>query len=235
MANTLEAMPKPESWAFKMKYFPSAPLLASALLFGCTASEEPLAQSNPQDEFWAALSSHCGNAFEGGLVSEDETDADMAEAEMLIHVRTCDEGQITVPFHIKGPDGAWNRSRTWVFTRIGEGDEAGIRLKHDHRHEDGTSDDVTMYGGDTADQGTARRQSFPVDQESIDMFQREGLDASITNVWSVEVDAAEAGDNARYAYQLTRKQELGAPEDRNFRVEFDLTNAVEAPPAPWGF
>ena len=217
--------------------------LTTALLLGtlpalaaCGGPQpETEAPANPQDEFWAALSSHCGNAFEGGLVSEDETDADMAEAEMLIHVRTCDEGQITVPFHIKGPDGAWNRSRTWVFTRIGEGDEAGIRLKHDHRHEDGTSDDVTMYGGDTADQGTARRQSFPVDQESIDMFQREGLDASITNVWSVEVDAAEAGDNARYAYQLTRKQELGAPEDRNFRVEFDLTNAVEAPPAPWGF
>lgn len=204
--------------------FTAIPALAAC------GSAEPAKDANPQDEFWAALSTHCGNAYEGGLVSEDAVDEDMAEAEMVMHVRTCDEARITVPFHIKGQDGAWNRSRTWVFTRTGE----GMRLKHDHRHEDGESDDVTMYGGDTADAGSARLQSFPVDQESIDMFVREGLDASVTNVWSVAVDPAGTA-NAKFAYQLTRKQALGAPEDRNFRVEFDLTNEVEAPPAPWGF
>jgi hypothetical protein len=25
--------------------------------------------------------------------------------------------------------------------------EEGLQLKHDHRHEDGTPDEVTMYGG----------------------------------------------------------------------------------------
>jgi hypothetical protein len=213
----------------------TALLLTAIPALAACGSVEPAEKANPQDEFWAALSTHCENAYEGGLVSEDAADEDMAEAEMVMHVRTCDDEQITVPFHIKGQDGAWNRSRTWVFTRTGANGSGGMRLKHDHRHEDGESDDVTMSGGDTADTGSARLQSFPVDQESIDMFKREGLDASVTNVWSVAVDPAGSGDDAKFAYQLTRKQALGAPEDRNFRVEFDLTNAVEAPPAPWGF
>lgn len=207
---------------------------ALIVMVGCSESEIPFDADEPQDEFWAALTSHCGNAYEGRLVSDDEADADMASAEMVMHVRTCDEERITVPFHIKRQDGEWNRSRTWVFTRTTD----GLRLKHDHRHEDGKSDDVTMYGGDTADEGTARRQSFPVDQESIAMFERPehdgALDASVTNVWSVEVDPA-GQDEARFAYQLTRKQQLGAPEDRNFRAEFDLTEPIDTPPAPWGF
>ncbi len=192
----------------------------------------------PQDAFWAALSSHCGSAYSGGLVSDDAVDADMADAEMIMHVRTCDEERITVPFHIKEQGGEWNRSRTWVFTRFAkDGTDSPpdtIRLKHDHRHEDGERDDVTMYGGDTADEGTARRQSFPVDAESIAMFEQEGLDASVTNVWSVEVDPA-GEEGAQFAYQLTRREDLGAPEDRNFRVEFDMTTPVGTPPAPWGF
>ena len=75
---------------------------------------------------------------------------------------------------------------------------------------------------------------FPVDQYSIDMFEREGLTASVTNVWTVEVDP-QGADDAAFAYQLRRTVENGAPEDRFFRVEFDLTQPVEAPPAAWGW
>ena len=66
------------------------------------------------------------------------------------------------------------------------------------------------------------------------MFKREGLSASVTNVWRVEVDPAGA-QNAQFAYQLRRTVEGGAPEDRHFRVEFDLTNTVEPPPPAWGW
>ncbi len=209
-------------------------LLAPFSLIACSQGAEPPPEASPQDQFWAALSSHCDNAYQGKLVSNDEADTDMQGAEMLMHVRTCSDEQITVPFHIKQAGAEWNRSRTWVFTRTGNGSKTGIRLKHDHRHEDGESDDVTMYGGDTADAGTATKQDFPVDQFSIDMFKREGLDVSVTNIWSVSVDPA-GTDNAQYVYHLQRSTERGAPEDRNFRVIFDLTNPVDAPPAPWGF
>lgn len=217
--------------------------LKTALLLGALpalaacGSTEPAEDANPQDQFWAALSSHCDKAYNGKLVSNDDADSDLRGAAMVMHVRTCSDDQITIPFHIQDGE-TWNRSRTWVLTRTGsgaaDGTETGIRLKHDHRHEDGESDKVTMYGGDTADQGTASLQSFPVDQESIDMFEREGLSASVTNVWSVEIDPA-GTEGAQFAYRLSRSTETGAPENRNFRVVFDLTNPVEAPPAPWGF
>ena len=122
--------------------------------------------------------------------------------------------ELRIPFHV-GED----RSRTWVLTRTPD----GLRLKHDHRHRDGAPDAVTMYGGDTADAGTMARQAFPVDAESVAMFQRDGLAASVTNVWAMEIEPGR-----RFAYELSR------PGGRLFRVEFDLSKPVPVPPAPWG-
>ena len=210
--------------------FAAAPLV---LLAACD-DPAPVVEQRPQDAFFEALSTHCGNAYAGSLVSDDEADADLAGAEMVMHVRDCSEEAIRVPFHIRpaaeaGATAEWERSRTWVVTRT----DTGLQLKHDHRHEDGEPDAVTMYGGDTAEPGTARMQSFPVDAESVALFRAEGLDASVTNVWSVEVDPAGTQD-ARFAYQLRRTVEGGAPEPRLFRAEFDLTRPIDPPPAPWG-
>ena len=201
-------------------------LAPAAILAACASPAPEPAQEDPQSAFWDALSSHCGKAYAGALVSDEELDADMRGAEMAMHVRQCSDERIAIPFHIRQADGTWDRSRTWLLTRT----EGGLRLKHGHRHEDGSEDAVTMYGGDTADEGTARAQDFPVDEESVAMFLREGLDVSVTNVWRVEVDPAGTAD-ARYAYQLTREGE----NSRLFRVEFDLTSEIEAPPAPWGW
>ena len=196
-----------------------------------TSAPEADTETGPseQDAFFEALSSHCGKAFSGELVSQDAADADFAGAAMVMHVAECSDERIAVPFHVQ-LDGEWDRSRTWVFTRTDD----GLRLKHDHRHEDGEPDAVTLYGGDTANEGTARAQEFPVDDYSIEMFEREGLAASVTNVWRVEVDPAGTED-AIFAYQLRRTVETGAPEDRFFRVEFDLSEEVDAPPPSWGW
>ena len=200
------------------------------LALALSACTEPATdtRADPQDQFWAALSSHCGKAFAGELVSGDTVDADFAEAEMVMHVRECSDERVAIPFHVK-LDGEWDRSRTWLITRT----DTGLRLKHDHRHQDGESDVVTMYGGDTAGEGTAHAEAFPVDAESIALFEREGLTASVTNVWTVEVDPAGTPD-ATFAYQLERTVEGGAREPRFFRVEFDLTDAVPPPPPAWG-
>ncbi|WP_284124203.1 hypothetical protein [Parerythrobacter aestuarii] len=211
---------------YRTHSFALLPLLA---LLACNKAEPDL-QVSPQDSFWASLSSHCGKAYSGQLASDDEADAGFRGAEMLMHVRECSDSEIRVPFHVRQDGEDWDRSRTWVLTRT----DAGLRLKHDHRHEDGESDTVTMYGGDTAEDGSARSQAFPVDAESIALFKREGLAASVTNVWAIEVDPAGQKD-ARFAYQLQRTMAGGAPEDRFFRVEFDATRPVDPPPAPWGF
>lgn len=173
----------------------------------------------PADAFLAALAMHCGQAFEGRIAANrpasSEPDA-FAGKRMVMHVRGCEDParELRVPFHV-GDD----RSRTWVLTRTAD----GLRLKHDHRHEDGSEDAVTMYGGETTAPGTAVRQEFPVDAESVAMFEREGLTASVTNTWGMEIDP-----RRRFAYELRR------PDGRQFRVEFDLTRPVELPPAPWG-
>lgn len=203
---------------------PAAVLIAA--LTGCSHLSQP---ESAQVAFWANLASHCGKAYPGTLASTDEADADFRGSAMVMHVRTCSEKEIRIPFHVQRADGSWDRSRTWVLTRT----EAGLRLKHDHRHEDGSSDPVTLYGGDTAGEGSARRQSFPVDAESIALFNQAGLTASVTNVWTVEVDRA-GSSGARFAYQLARMKTAGAPADRFFRVEFDAAAPVNPPPPPWG-
>jgi hypothetical protein len=167
----------------------------------------------PADDFLARLAPLCGKAFAGRVVTTDPADAAFASQPLVMHVAACAPGQVKIPFHV-GAD----RSRTWVLTRTA----TGLRLKHDHRHADGSSDVLTMYGGDTADTGTADRQEFPVDAESIALFRANGSERSVTNVWVME-----AGDT-RFAYELRRP-------GRHFRVEFDLTRPVATPPLPWGW
>ncbi|MEZ0469331.1 hypothetical protein [Luteimonas salinilitoris] len=173
----------------------------------------------PPDAFLARLAQHCGQAFAGRIVANEPAPAgpdDFEGKPLIMHVRGCDDParELQVPFHV-GDD----RSRTWLLTRT----DTGLRLKHDHRHEDGSDDAVTMYGGDTAGAGTAQRQEFPVDAESIALFEREGLDASVTNTWAMEIEP-----ERRFLYELSR------PGGRLFQVEFDLTAPVDLPAAPWG-
>lgn len=203
-------------------------LSALAVLAGCTTSApDGPGLPPPQERFWSALESHCGKAYAGGLASSDQRDADWVGREMIAHWADCSAGRIAIAFHTADPQlpGGWDRSRTWIVTRTGE----GLRLKHDHRHASGVADAVTQYGGDTLGAGTARVQDFPVDAFSIALFEREGLEASTTNVWRVEVDPAEA-PGARFAYQLTRRND----PTRLFRVEFDASDPVPPPPRAWG-
>lgn len=172
----------------------------------------PAPSAAPADDFVAALKRHCGKAYEGRLVSTDAADADFAGKALAMEVRTCAPNEIRIPLHV-GDD----RSRTWVLTRT----ERGLRLKHDHRHEDGSPDALTNYGGDTAAAGSATRQEFPADQFSKDLFLAEGRAVSVDNVWAVEIT------DASFAYELRRP-------NRHFRVEFDLTKPVASPPPPWG-
>ncbi len=167
-----------------------------------------------QDQFFQRLLTLCGQAYEGRVVSPPvEADRNFAASRLVMHVASCTESEIRIPLHV-GED----RSRTWVISRTPE----GLRLKHDHRHEDGSEDVLTQYGGDAPPPGTARRQEFPADAHSRALFVRENIPQSGTNVWAVEVD-----QHRMFAYELRRS-------GRFFRVEFDLTRPAPAPPPPWG-
>ncbi len=84
-----------------------------------------------------------------------------------------------------------DRSRTWIFTRPA----AGLELRHDHRHADGTPDRVTMYGGMAQPGGTARSQAFLADAYTARLVP--GAD---TNLWTVTVSE----DGTVLTYRLER-------------------------------
>lgn len=199
--------------------------LALAIPAGIHA-ETPAAETAPADAFLAALASHCGQAFAGRIIANEpaspQPDAFEGKA-LVMHVRGCDDPQrqLLVPFHV-GDD----HSRTWVLTRT----DSGLRLKHDHRLEDGSPDEQTMYGGESNTPGTAIRQEFPVDAESIELFGRTGADVSTTNTWAMEIEPGK-----RFLYELSRPEGGLNPKGRMFQVEFDLATPVAIPPVPWGF
>ena len=179
-------------------------MIISTVLAAAAALSTPGATPT-QDAFFQNLTALCGKRFAGKLVSSDAADAAMASQPMTMHVRDCSATEIRIPFQV-GSD----KSRTWVITKT----DAGLRLKHDHRHEDGTEDVLSQYGGDTVEAGTAERQSFPADAFSKALFTSKGNPASVTNVWAVEVHPGRT-----FAYELRRP-------GRFFRVEFDLTRPL---------
>jgi hypothetical protein len=170
-----------------------------------------MAAASSVDEFWLHLQSLCGQAFEGRLVEAPEGENGFAGRRLVMHLRECTPERIRIPF-VVGED----RSRTWVLTRRGD----RLELKHDHRHEDGSHDEVTMYGGTTTNTGTTGAQYFPADQHT-----RELIEPAFSNVWTMRVEPGET-----FTYGLWR---LGTT--RVFRIDFDLAVPVAPPPAPWGW
>jgi len=179
-------------------------ILLIFLAFTASAQEKSEAS-----KFWDNLKKHCGKSFEGSLSSTPAND-DFAGKKLVMHVRSCEDNTIRIPFFV-GDD----KSRTWVLTF--ENDR--IQLKHDHRHEDGSEDKVTQYGGKATNSGSASIQVFPADQQTTDL-----LPHASTNVWWITLD------EKSFSYNLRR---MGS--DRLFTVVFDLTKTVENPTAPWGW
>lgn len=179
-------------------------LALAVLLLTCAAPAQASVVAEGQVFFWA-LRSLCGKSFEGRVVTTDPADKDFAGKRLVMRVSDCTEDQVKIPFSV-GED----RSRTWVVTRL---DEIRLRLKHDHRHEDGQEDVLSQYGGDSAPPGAGTRQEFAADAFSKALFREKGNPASVDNVWAIEVT------DKVFVYELRRP-------NRHFRVEFDLTRPL---------
>lgn len=165
---------------------------------------------DPQLVFWDQLQQLCGQAYEGELREAVPPDPSFAAAPLVMHGHYCDIAEVRIGFHV-GED----RSRTWVITPTA----AGLELRHDHRHEDGSPDEITQYGGESLGAGTATTQHFPADRRTAEMVPEAG-----SNVWTLELHP-----DSLWVYALRREG-----SDRRFRVEFDLSSPVPAPPPPWG-
>ena len=141
-----------------------------ACLHGCASNP------NPTDVFVKNLRELCGTAYVGKIVSDDAADDDWRKEEIIVAVQ-CSRETIRMPVHV-GED----RSRTWVLTR--EYDQ--LELRHDHRHEDGSEDALSQYGGfSDPEKRSATVVNFPADQSTKDLFDREGIPVSKDNVWTM--------------------------------------------------
>lgn len=158
------------------------PVLAAGLLAGCAATPGP---ADTRDQFMATLQGMCGQRFEGGLAYAIDPKSEFAGKKISTQV-VCSAAGVRMPVLV-GED----RSRTWIFTRH----PAGLELRHDHRHPDGTPDAVTMYGGMAQPGGTARSQSFLADAHTAKLVP--GAD---TNLWTVSLSE----DGQVLTYRLER-------------------------------
>lgn len=153
-----------------------------------------------QKEFFTALQSLCGATFEGATEFPDDPKHPLGGKKLVLNVQTCSDSELRIPLHA-GED----KSRTWVITLTPD----GLLLKHDHRHEDGTPDAVTMYGGLALPGGSATRQRFAADAETAKL-----IPDAATNIWTIEIDP----DGKRLIYALERHN---APR---YRAAFSLTS-----------
>ena len=190
---------------------------AAASLFTATttaaAQPAPLVSIATHDAFFEQIRALCGKAFAGEVTVDTAGPSSFSEKPLVMYVRKCSDSELQVPFYV-GDDA----SRTWIITKTG----SGLSLKHDHRHEDGSFDDSTMYGGHTIDAGYDHVQSFPADAYSKQLFVEQGIPESVGNTWQMFVYPE------KFSYRLIR-------QGREFRVDFDLTKSIAAPDAPWGY
>jgi hypothetical protein len=187
-------------------------ILAAIFLLGCTSRDIPEV-IDPEELFWNNLSKHCGKAFAGGLTKEPPGDEMLTGTELLIaHFRECGDDTLRIPFHIEIEEtNDWDRSRTWLFIRHDD----RLEIRHDHRKRDGSEDENNWYGGYTEEPGSESYQEFIYHGRVDPEGKRLG--------WRIEIYPDE-----RYTYGTIRG------DDWTWRVDFDLTEAIDAPPAPWG-
>lgn len=186
-----------------------APALALALLAGAaTAAADASPARTPHDAFFANLKTLCGQSHDGVMVAGDPVlDKDFAESALRLGPVVCSDDRVAIPFAV-GDD----QSRTWIVTRT----PTGLQLKHRHAHGE-VEDTLSRYGGDTRADGSPTRQDFPADAYSIALFQAENRPASVTNVWTIEIEP-----DQRFSYALRRP-------GRHVEVAFALTPPASKP------
>ena len=149
------------------------------------------------------LAALCGKSFRGEETYMASGRESWAEKDFVMHVTVCEDDRVYIPFHLDD-----DHSRTWMFLA----EDKGLRFRHDHRHEDGTPEDLTMYGGYADGTGTGYRQHFPADDYTVEL-----LEDTLGREWRVILDK----DISTFTYQLHYSSEL------MFEAQFDLSSTIE--------
>lgn len=144
----------------------------------------------------------CGQTFAGRETFIAEGRESWADKSFVMHITVCEDDRVYVPFHLDN-----DHSRTWMFLV----EDGRLRFRHDHRHEDGTPEEITMYGGYADGDGTSLLQNFPADDYTCEM-----LPTSCDAVWRVFLSE----DLSTFSYQLLYQEEL------LFEGAFDISKNI---------
>lgn len=144
-------------------------LLFSAFMMSFELQAGEPDKDNTHSSFFNNMKELCGEVFTGASTYPEDPDHDFAGKKLVADFADCSDEEIRINFAV-GED----HSRTWVVTKS----DKGLLLKHDHRHADGTPDEITNYGGWANQAGTAYKQYFEADQETADL-----IPEASTNVW----------------------------------------------------
>ena len=149
------------------------------------------------------LASLCNKSFAGEQVYMKEGRESWEDKNFVMHVTVCKDDEVHIPFHLDDYE-----SRTWMFLV----DEHGLRFRHDHRYEDGTPEEKTLYGGYADGEGTQYMQKFPVDDYSVELLD----DHDRKRQWNVKL----AEDMSKFSYKLLYHGEIV------MQADFDLTEPI---------
>jgi hypothetical protein len=164
----------------------------TALLFASPGAE--------QAAFFDRLAALCGATFKGATVFPADPGEAWKDQVLVAHFKSCEADEVRIPFSV-GED----RSRTWILRRV----DGGLQLKHDHRHADGTPDEITGYGGVTRAPGTSLSQSFPADDHTAAL-----IPEAATNEWFLSF--SEDGNQLTYYLERHGKPRFKAILTREF-------------------
>jgi uncharacterized protein (DUF885 family) len=177
-----------------------------ASLMGISA----MTTSSDQDIFFDSIKAQCGNAFSGS-VEDSSNSAAYNGRKFVLHIRDCSDTQIKMPLHIDD-----NSSRILVLTKS----DGSIKLQHDHRHADGSSDALTLYGGYSSADSTGSVTNFPESAESIAITKAHAPTRTYPSVWSIILSSEDI------TYQVVRP-------GRTIKTKFKFTDTVAHPPKAW--
>ncbi len=165
-----------------------------------------------QQEFWERVADNCGKTFEGELADATPYYAQDLDPEYAaIHIRECTDELIHIAFHVND-----DHSRNLMLSQT----EGTLQLKHDHRYEDGTEEEISQYGGLAPSPGLPHRQIFEADDYTAEI-----LPERFDNFWFLDFM-----DDETFAYGVHWPK-----HGHSIRFKFDISETVETPPDPWGY
>lgn len=177
-----------------MRILTTGKWLCLFMLLASTAQAADPISSSSQQAFFKRIQSLCGASFSGQSSFPNDQNDPFAGKELRATPSHCEGNEIRIPFSV-GAD----RSRTWLL----RWQQGRLELKHDHRHDDGTPDEVTMYGGLASEGGSALQQSFPADAYTAAL-----IPAAATNVWTLSLN--EQGSELTYYLERDGKPRFKA-------------------------